>query len=159
MKNLNARTLAMGLVVLLVYSLLGASPLSPAPIAIQQVSESSVLDSGARTVTTTSGNQINTNSRCVTVFLNVTVASGTGGLTLRIVAVDPASGNSFFLNAAPTAVIATGQYAYVLGSGVTSSGGSIAQATAVPLPKTWRVSVVAGDSSSYTYSVSASMSN
>lgn len=96
------------------------------------------------------------NAESVLFFLNVTVASGTGGLTFRVVAIDPVSGNSFPLNSAPVAIIATGQYAFVLGPGCTSYGGAVPAAggaTAIALPATIQVQIGVGDASSYTYSV------
>lgn len=117
--------------------------------------EVSLLASAAHTTTQQSADQSNLSGNSVLVFLNITVASGTGGLTLRILGKDPVSGNYYLLNAAPTAILATGQYGYLLGPGCVSSGGSIAQTTAGILPKTWAIEVVHGDASSYTYSVGA----
>jgi hypothetical protein len=116
-----------------------------------------LLPSAARTATTSSAVQMNTNARGVIVTLNVTAASGTGGLTLRIQGVEPVTGNVYSINNAPTAVNATGLSAYVLYPGATASG-SVAQVTGgVPLPKMWQVTVYVGDSSSYTYSVGYSL--
>lgn len=118
-----------------------------------------VLASSAQTTTQTSASITHLDGNQVVVYLNVSVASGTGGLQLRILGIDPVSGNAFPLNAAPASVIATGQYSYVLGPGCNSAGGSIAQATATVLPRTFQVQVVSVDgTSSYTYSVGASLS-
>lgn len=114
----------------------------------------SLLASAARTATTSSADQINYNGRGVMVFLNVTVASGSGGLTLTITWKDSISANYVALNAAPTAVTATGQFLYVLYPGIGTAAGGVTQNTSQGLPRTWRATVTHGDASSYTYSVS-----
>jgi hypothetical protein len=86
--------------------------------------------------------------------LNVTAASGTGGLTVRIQAQDPVSGNWVSVNAAPTAVTATGTYFYQVYPGA-SAGAT--QTTSSVLSHTWRIQINVGDSSSYTYSLGASL--
>ena len=117
--------------------------------------EGTLLASAARTVTTYSANQTNYNARGVIVVLNVTAASGTGGLQVILQAIDPVSGGAVSLNATPTAVIAIDRLAYIFYPGAT--GGVAAQITGIPLPRTWRVGVVHGDASSYTYSLSYSL--
>lgn len=117
--------------------------------------DSTLLASAARTVTTNSADFVNYNGRMVMVWLNVTVASGTGGLQVQVQGKDPVSAAYYALNVAPTAVIATGTTMYVIGPGVT--GGNATQATQCPLPRVWRVAVTVGDASSYTYSVGSSM--
>lgn len=89
----------------------------------------------------------------ILVILNVTAASGTGGLTVRINAVDPGSGSNVALNAAPTAVTATGTYSYALYP-YGAATGDVTQATSFYLPRSFRVTVAVGDASSYTYSLS-----
>lgn len=120
--------------------------------------ETIALESAARTSTTTTGSYVIAGQTLI-VYLNVTAASGTGGLQVRILGVDPASGNTFALNAAPTAVTATGSYAYVIGRGITSYGGSVPATgiTATALPSTIKIQVTHSDSSSYTYSVGLSI--
>ena len=88
----------------------------------------------------------------VLVSLNVTAASGTGGLQVRINSVDVASGQVFALNAAPTAVTSTGLTVYSLYpfGGVS---GNITQSTSGYLPRKFSITVTHGDSSSYTYSL------
>jgi hypothetical protein len=115
-----------------------------------------LLASATRTSTTSSADQTNYNGRGVLVYLNVTAASGTGGLTLTIQAKDPVTGTYQTLNSAPTAVTATGFKTYELYPGAATTGG-LTQAVQQPLPRTWRVQVAHGDSSNYTYSVSASV--
>jgi len=115
-----------------------------------------LLASAARTATTNSAPQTNQNARGVLVYLNVTAASGTGGLRLAVQAQDPVSGNYININLLPTAVTATGLTAYLIYPG-SSQAGNLTQATAALLPRSWRVQVTANDSSSYTYSVGASL--
>lgn len=88
----------------------------------------------------------------VMVFLDVTSASGTGGLTVRINAHDQVSGNAVALNTAPTAITATGTYTYALYPFGAISG-NVTQATSAYLPRLFSVSVSVGNSSSYTYSL------
>lgn len=113
--------------------------------------EATALASAARTATTNSSDITNHNAVGILVFLNVTVASGTGGLQVQVMAKDPVSGSYFALNAAPTAVTGTGLKLYVVDPG--SSGGNATQATEASLPRTFRITVTHGDGSSYTYSV------
>ena len=117
--------------------------------------EITVLPGATRSATVQSPDFTNNNFRGVMIFLNITAASGTGGLTLRVQARDPVSGNYFALHAAPAAVVATGLQVYVLYPGVT--GGAVSQPTQIILPRTWRVQVTHGDATNYTYSVGASL--
>lgn len=88
----------------------------------------------------------------ILVVLDVTSASGTGGLQVRINAHDQASGQAVALNAAPTAVTATGTTSYVLYP-FGAVAGNVTQATSFYLPRLFSITVTAGDSSSYTYSL------
>lgn len=119
--------------------------------------EGTLLASAARTTSTASSSQTNHGNAGILLWLNITVASGTGGLTLYIQGFDPVSGAAVLLNAAPTAIIATGTYAYELRPGATTAGaagtGRVQQRTAASLPRTWRIEVIHGNGSSYTYSV------
>jgi hypothetical protein len=116
--------------------------------------EGTILASAARTVNTSSAAQTNYNASGVLVTLNVTVASGTGGLTVRIYGIDPVSAAIYVLNAAPTAVTATGITGYELHPGSSAGAtGNVQQRTAAMLPRNWFVFVAVGDASSYTYSI------
>ena len=116
----------------------------------------SLLASAARTATTASADQTNYNgSGKVRVVLNVTVASGSGGLQVVVQGKDSISGNYYALNASPSAVLTTGTYVYDIVPGGETAANGITQATQTFVPRTWRVNVVAGDGSSYTYSISA----
>jgi hypothetical protein len=123
--------------------------------------EATLLSSAARTVSTASADQVNQSGAGVVLYLNVTVSSGTGGLQVFIQIKDPASGQYFNLNNAPTAITAVGHYAYVVYPSASAPGNQgsslVNQYTYAPLPRTWRVTVLHGDASSYTYSVGASI--
>ncbi len=119
--------------------------------------ERTLLASAARTATTSSADVTNFNGRGLQVLLNVTAASGTGGLTLTIQGKDPVSGNYYNLNANPTAITATGLTVYEVYPGVGAAGGGVTQRTSASLPRTFRVTVTHGDASSYTYSVGTSL--
>lgn len=119
--------------------------------------QGTILSSSARTATTVSATQTNYNHGGVLLTLNVTAASGTGGLVVRIYTIDPVSGAVISLNAAPTAVTATGITSYVLYPGALATGTTVTQTAAGVLPKTFYVQVTHGDSSSYTYSVGYQM--
>lgn len=118
--------------------------------------ELQVLASAARTATTASSMFTNRNARGIIVELNVTAASGTGGLTLHIqerLSVVIASA----VNVAPTAITTTGIRYFVVypGATETNKNAAIAQVVSQPLSRQWRILVLHGDASSYTYEVNA----
>lgn len=116
------------------------------------------LASAARTASTNSSNITTGGASSIVVYLAVTVASGTGGLTMRIRGIDPVSGSAVPLLTATTAITATGSTAYCIGVGVGAvSGATVGVIGGVPLPDTIRIDVVHGDASSYTYSVGYSL--
>lgn len=121
-----------------------------------------LLASAARTGSTTSPTQTSYSGRGVLIFLDVTAASGTGGLTVKLRALDPVTGGGFHINVDPTAITATGSYGYMIYPGASSAGGGTAtvkQFTPAAVPRTWNVSVVHGDASSYTYSLGYALIN
>lgn len=111
-----------------------------------------LLQSGARTTAYQSSILEADTEAGVMVFVDVTAASGTGGLTLRINAHDQVSGNAVALNTAPTAITATGTYTYALYPFGAISG-NVTQATSAYLPRLFSISVSVGNSTSYTYSL------
>jgi hypothetical protein len=115
------------------------------------------LASASRTSTANSGIFTNYNHRGIVLILNVTTASGTGGLQVQIQTYDFIGAVYKAINTAPTAVTTTGQYVYMLYPGVDSTNSNNAQNVSQVLPQQFRVSVTHGDSSSYTYSVSYQM--
>lgn len=125
--------------------------------AAEQDQMGTLLASAARTATVQSLAQETPAAQGLLVFLNVSAASGTGGLVIRIQALDPASYDWAYLTLAPSVLTATGMYVIVLGPGalgpVSGAAGGVLQATAGPVPRLWRVEVAHQDASSYTYSV------
>lgn len=118
--------------------------------------QGTLLASAARTATTMSANQTNYNARGLHVTLDISVASGAGGLQVRVQGIDIASGNFYSLNGAPTAIVATGTYDYEFYpgvSGVVAGSNNVNGRTSTSLPRIWRLTVTHGDASSYTYSV------
>ena len=89
-------------------------------------------------------------------YLVPTVASGTGGLTLKIEIQDPISGSWASIGNDTGPRLTASIIGFVVGPG-SSASGSLANSTFVtkqfPICGTCRVTVVAGDASSYTYSV------
>lgn len=113
--------------------------------------EVTVLTSAARTTAQTQADQDNAGARGIAVILDITAASGTGGLTLEIDGLDPTSGKYFALLTG-TAKTTTGTTVYRVYPGLTASANATASDV---LPKTWRTKISVGDASSYTYSVGA----
>ncbi|SRR5579884_647578 len=115
--------------------------------------QGTLLASATRTANTASADQTNYNARGVLLFLNVTAASGTGGVRALVQAKDPISGSTQFLaSATPAFKTATGLYVYSVYPGA-PVGAFLEQATQAALPRTWSVLVQHGDASSYTYSL------
>jgi hypothetical protein len=123
--------------------------------------ELTILASAARTATTASADFKNYNNKGIQVILNITVAAvGTGGLQVQIQGKDPVSGNYYNLVATPTAKTATGFYVYEVGPNSSTAGaGDITVRSAAIVPRTFRINVIAGDSTSYTYSIGAVLTN
>lgn len=115
--------------------------------------ESSPIASAARTATNNSATQVNFNHTGVQFFLDVTVASGTGGLQLFLRGRDPASGKMIQLNTPPTAITAVGTYVFEFRPGATAFNDTTRLSVSIQLPRQFDVQVVHGDATSYTYSV------
>lgn len=113
-----------------------------------------LLPSAARTSTTSTSNQTSYGSKGVMVELNVTAASGTGGLTVRIVGV--INGTSHIL-ASTSAQTAVGKYLLELYPGTGATSDEVTKRQSGALPKTWFAQVSHGDATSYTYSLGASL--
>lgn len=123
--------------------------------------EITILPSAAHTTAQTSANFTNANARGILLFLDVTVASGTGGLTIKVQMVDPVTAKSKVIAQASAAVIATGSLIYGIFPGAAGAGGGVTSGVtglfSGPLPRTFNVLVSVGDSSSYTYSIGGSL--
>lgn len=120
-----------------------------------------LLASGERSVNTSSANIVNYNAKGIIVFLNTTIASGTGGIKVLILGIDPITGKTIQLNADPTALVGVGVYGYILypGSSITTGAGQyfVVQNTLSVLPRTFKINVSHGDATNYTYSVGYSL--
>lgn len=112
--------------------------------------EGTALVSAARVITTSSPDIILPNHKGIAAYLNVTVASGTGGLQTVVETKDPASGSYRQVNTTPTAITGTGLNVYSLYPGV---GTANTIGINHILGGHARIKVIHGDGSSYTYSV------
>lgn len=125
--------------------------------------QGTLLASAARTASTTSATQTNYNARGVIISLDITAASGSGGLAVRLWTLDPVTQKIFYFVAAPTSILATGTYGYEFypGSSAAVAAGTalINQRSSVVLPRSWGVYVIHADGSSYTYSLGYSLIN
>lgn len=115
------------------------------------------IPSAARTtlITDTVPDENIADARGIVVYLVVTAASGTGGLTLQVKGIPPFGGVGVLLHAAPTAVIATGTTSLTIYPGLPAPGSAGANTANAVLPPRISIGVGVGDASSYTYSVSA----
>jgi hypothetical protein len=114
-----------------------------------------LLPSAARTATTATAKFTDPWAKILRLYLNVTVASGTGGLQPQIRGYDPVSGSPVALTTGGVAVTATGTYVYELGLAEGTAANNVKECVLRPLPEVWDVNVIAGDASSYTYSLGA----
>jgi hypothetical protein len=113
------------------------------------------LASAARTATTMTADITTNGYRGIVVYLGVSAASGTGGLTLRIRGKDPVTGNYFSLTQDSATRTTTGSWTMSMGAGASAPSGAAltGSVTGFFLPDTIRLEVAHGDASSYTYSV------
>lgn len=115
--------------------------------------QGALLASAARTAALASATQTNYNARGVKVILDITVASGTGGLTIYIFEHDPVTDKGVFILQGAS-VTATGTYMYELYPGASAAAtGKVNTRVSATLGRTWHVYVSVGDGSSYTYSI------
>ena len=119
--------------------------------------EGTLLASAARTANALSPTQTNHNARGVLVMVDVTLA-GTGNLTPSIRAIDPISGNTYvLLSGGP--ITASGRWGFLVYPGaptVAFGASGTVQSVGHALPRTWYVSIISGDGSSWTYSIAFS---
>lgn len=114
--------------------------------------QGTLLASAARTATTISPTQTNHNGRGISVILDITAASGAGGLQIFVRGKD-VNGKAYNLNTGVTAIIATGLYVLEVYPGSTGTTGQIKESVSHKLPRTFDVMIQHGDASSYTYAV------
>lgn len=114
-----------------------------------------LLSSDTRTASVTTPSQTNGAHRGVILLLNVTAASGTGGLIPQI-RFNDLTGGSKIIWSIPLPVTTTGTFIYVHYPGVNIANvGSARYVVSLPLSQLWSVTVTHDDSSSYTYSLTA----
>lgn len=115
-----------------------------------------LLASAARTTNTSTSVQSNIAHTGVILILDVTVASGTGGLIPQIRFHDPITAGTKIAWNIPMPVKATGTYIYMHYPGANYAQCGAAQyVVSAPLSQRWSVTVTVDDASSYTYSLSA----
>ena len=88
-------------------------------------------------------------------MLDVTVASGTGGLIPQFRFLNPFTGGQKIVSSIPVPVTTTGTFIYVLYPGADWMDSSVQYVQALPLSAQWSVVVTHRDGSSYTYSLTA----
>lgn len=118
-----------------------------------------LLPSATRSASTASSQMQDRNSNTARLYLNVTAASGTGGLTLQLRGYDKESGNAAVIFADGSAITATGLYVFELGPAVAAADSHRRAVLNAFLPVVWDVNINHGDGSNYTYSLSAETSS
>lgn len=113
---------------------------------------STLLSSAARTTSQTTSLQQSVERKGCRVYLNVTVASGTGGLTVIVEARDPVTLNFQPILTAAAPVIATGLYTYFVYPAAAAGSGDTLSINS-HIGTNYRIRVAVGDASSYTYSL------
>ncbi|HEX5417740.1 MAG TPA: hypothetical protein VFZ25_18945 [Chloroflexota bacterium] len=113
-----------------------------------------LLANAARTANTSSPVQTNFNARGVAIWLNVTAASGTGGVSLSPEVIDPVSGTVKGLLPSQSPQTTTGCSWVIVYPGLLNQyGGLTCNVYSLALPRDWQLTVSHGDATSYTYSV------
>lgn len=120
------------------------SPSNPVAVA---------LPSAARTALTASAQQKQQGYTGIRIWLTVTAASGTGGLTVLLRAVNPLNGAKVEVNAGGALITTTVTRIYEFYPGAGGAAGFVQEALARRLPQDFDIAVNHGDASSYTYSV------
>jgi hypothetical protein len=111
-----------------------------------------LVTSAARTATLTGADNVNRYVTGVEVICNVTAASGTGGLQVQIQGKDSVSG-AYYVVSTTTANTAVGVIRNIIGANVFTVAATTTSVNVnTYVPYTWRIVVVHGDASSYTYS-------
>lgn len=113
---------------------------------------STLLASAARTVQTDTATQTNFDARGLTIWFNITVASGTGGVQLQFKEVDPVSGTSFTMWQGAV-FTTTGLRVYKMYPAIVNTGSSATAISALQTQRTWFVRIAVGDATSNTYSL------
>ena len=115
--------------------------------------DGTALASAARTTLTNSAVFTNHDCRLAIVTLNITAASGTGGLAVLLYGRSALSADAQ-LNAAAAATTATGTFTWIFGpAAALNLFSGVKQCVSAPVPRSFFLSVTVGDASSYTYSL------
>jgi uncharacterized membrane protein len=114
-----------------------------------------LLTSGTRTATIATIKQTDAQEQSLRVYVNVSAASGTGGLTVVIRGYDPTSGLPCALTTGGGAITTTGIFAFEMMPSSQSASAAVKETVGRALPYVWDVQIQHGDSSNYTYSVGA----
>ena len=123
-------------------------------MAIQEI-DVTVLASGTRTATTTSGEFAWLDAKAM-MIVNVTATSATPGITPEIQVYDAASGTwvAIYIQAAPVTPTSAHTYLYIFtDTAFTPSGSTIQESKQVYLAPRMRVVITHADADSITYSV------
>lgn len=123
----------------------------PAMDAVRGNIEAIVLDSAVRKATTSSADQVNPNAAGAIIYFAVIAVPGTDTVALTVEAKDPASGFYSVLFTAPPISNITRPARYVIYPG--ASSGAPTMVLGLPLPRTWRVTVLHSAATNFTYSV------
>jgi hypothetical protein len=116
------------------------------------VDTASLITASGATTTQTSADQVNFNGRGLVVVLDMT-AVGTGSVTATIQGKDAASGKYYTLLAG-AAVVTNSTNVYTVYPAAPATANVSANS---PVPRTWRVTVTAGNANPTTYTVGASV--
>lgn len=115
--------------------------------------EVSLIASAAYTATQSSADQTNYNARGVMICLDVTAIVDTPSITIQI---EGKFGDKYEkLLLSDAAVTAVGVHSYAVYPGITASD-DVVEASSLPLPRTWRVTITHADTDSITYDINAS---
>jgi hypothetical protein len=122
-------------------------------LPVEETIEGTWLASATRSATVDCPDMDTPGYRGVLVSLNVTAASGTGGLRVQLFWRDPASGVAQQLNNNNAPIAATGQNVHLFYPAACDAGVGIYVRWNTVLPRTWFARIQHGDGSNYTYSV------
>jgi hypothetical protein len=116
-----------------------------------------LLASAARTVSTATATLDLSGFRAVMLFLNISAASGTGGLRIIPEYLDPVSGSwRSPINTVAANTVSVGLFPYFFGPGLgqlMTATPNVGVVAALPLVSAMRFLVFATDATSYTYSL------
>lgn len=120
-----------------------------------------LLPNAPRVTNTATAKQQDMFALFIRVYLNVTVASGSGGLKVVLRGYDKASGAAIELTVGGAGITASGLYCFEISSSSIPSAafGNVKEVTCRSIPYQWDVLVKHLDGSTYNYSVSADVTS